>query len=75
LLAGLLGKGKEGFPMSKEDAILHYRTAMAVFRNWLDNGVITNVEFLNISADLARKYGLSTRSIFLETACNVGKTE
>lgn len=61
--------------MSKEDAILHYRTAMAVFRNWLDNGVITNVEFLNISADLARKYGLSTRSIFLETACNVGKTE
>lgn len=61
--------------MSKEDAILHYRTAMTVFRNWLDNGVITNVELLNISADLARKYGLSARSIFLETTCNVGKTE
>jgi len=61
--------------MSKEDAILHYRTAMAVFRNWLDNGVITSIDLLNISAALARKYGLSTRSIFLETACNVGKTE
>ena len=52
--------------MSKEDAILHYKTAMAVFKNWLAAGVISGADLLEIDTMLAQKYGLSSRSIFLE---------
>ena len=52
--------------MSKEDALLHYKAAMAVFKNWLATGVISATDLLEINTILAQKYGLSTRSIFLE---------
>jgi hypothetical protein len=52
--------------MSKEDAILRYKAAMAVFKNWLAAGVISNVDLLEIDTLLAQKYGLSSCSIFLE---------
>lgn len=52
--------------MSKEDALLHYKTAMAVFKNWLTEGVISNTDLLEIDTMLARKYGLSSCSIYLE---------
>ena len=52
--------------MSKEDAILHYKVSMAVFKNWLASGVISAADLLEINTILAQKYGLSTRSIFLE---------
>ncbi|MPL61709.1 hypothetical protein SDC9_07296 [bioreactor metagenome] len=52
--------------MSKEDALLHYKTAMAVFKNWLTKGVISNTDLLEIDTMLARKYGLSSCSIYLE---------
>ena len=52
--------------MSKEDAILHYKAAMAVFKNWLAADVISDADLLEIETMLAQKYGLSTRSIFLE---------
>ena len=52
--------------MTKEEAILRYRAAMAVFTKWLVGGIITADEMSVIGAKLARKYSLSSRSIFLE---------
>jgi len=52
--------------MSKEEAILRYKAAMAVFKNWLAEGVISNDDLLAIDTTLAQKYGLSSCSIFLE---------
>lgn len=51
--------------MTKENALLRYKASMAVFRNWLKNGVITERDLTEISAALAKKYGLSKFSIFL----------
>jgi len=50
--------------VSKQQAIIHYRTAMAVFRIWLADGVITEEELTRIDAAIACKYGLSPRSIY-----------
>ena len=52
--------------MSKKDAILRYKSSMAVFKNWLAEGVISDADLLKIDTILAQKYGLSTCSIFLE---------
>ena len=52
--------------MSKEDGILRYKTAMAVFKNWLAEGVISDADLVEIDTILAQKYGLSSCSIFLE---------
>ena len=52
--------------MTKEEAVLRYRAAMAVFTKWLDGGLISADEMSVIGAKLAQKYGLSTRSIYLE---------
>ena len=52
--------------MSKGDSILRYKTAMSIFKNWLATGVISATDLLEIDTILAQKYGLSTRSIFLE---------
>ena len=52
--------------MNKEDAILRYKASMAVFKNWLATGVISVTDLLAIDTLIAQKYGLSTRSIFLD---------
>ena len=52
--------------MNKEASILHYKASMAIFKNWLATGVISTTDLLEINTILAQKYGLSTRSIFLE---------
>ena len=52
--------------MSKEEAILRYKAAMAVFKSWFAEGVISDDDLLAIDTMLAQKYGLSSRSIFLE---------
>jgi len=52
--------------MSKDEAILCYKTAMAVFKSWRAEGVISKADLLAIDAALALKYGLSSCSIFLE---------
>lgn len=52
--------------MSKDEAILRYKAAMAIFKMWLSEGVITEDDLLAIDTMLARKYGLSSCSIFLE---------
>ncbi len=52
--------------MSKEEAILHYKAAMAVFKTWLTEGIISHGDLAAISTTLAQKYGLSLSSIYLE---------
>ncbi len=52
--------------MRKEEALLRYKAAMAVFKNWLAEGAISNADLLEIDTILARKYGLSSCSIYLE---------
>lgn len=52
--------------MSKEEAILHYKASMSVFKKWLDDGVITPADLQSINTMLVKKYGLSSCSIFLE---------
>ena len=55
-----------GLTMSKDEAILRYKSAMAVFKNWRANGVISDDDLQAIDTILAPKYGLSSCSIFLE---------
>lgn len=52
--------------MSKDEAILGYKTSMAVFKSLLASGVISEPDLREISTTLARKYGLSSCSIYLE---------
>lgn len=52
--------------MSKEKAIMHYTAAVAVFRKWLELGIICPDEFNTISTKTGEKYGLNSTSIFLE---------
>ena len=52
--------------MNNGDALLRYNASMAIFKNWLATGVISATDLLEINTILAQKYGLSTRSIFLE---------
>ena len=52
--------------MNKEEAIIRYKASMSVFKNWFLDGVITEADLLTINTMLAQKYGLSSRSIFLE---------
>jgi len=52
--------------MSKDEAILRYKTSMSVFRKWLSDGAITEADLMEIDTMLAAKYGLSSCSIFLE---------
>ncbi len=50
--------------MSKEQAIIHYRTAVLIFQKWHEQGVITGEELQQIDTIIARKYGLSSHSIY-----------
>ena len=52
--------------MNKEKAIIHYTAAVAVFRKWLELGLITPDEFNKISTMTGEKYGFNSTSIFLE---------
>jgi hypothetical protein len=50
--------------MSKKQAILHYRIAIAIFQKWLNQGMINEVEFVEIKALIADKYNLAKGSIY-----------
>ena len=52
--------------MNNADAILRYKTSMAVFKQWRDTGIISDDDLRAIDTVIAQKYGLSMRSIFLE---------
>lgn len=50
--------------MSKIQAIIHYQTAISVFKKWLKEGIIRYEDFIRIEAVIAQKYGLTSRSIY-----------
>jgi hypothetical protein len=50
--------------MNKNQAIIHYRFAISVFRKWLDEGIIGEQEFMKIDALIADKYSLPKGSIY-----------
>lgn len=50
--------------MSKEQVIIHYRTAIFIFQKWHEHGVITREELEQIDTIIARKYDLSLHSIY-----------
>lgn len=52
--------------MSKDEAIISYKTSMVIFKKWYSEGLITEDDLLAIDTMLAGKYGLSSCSIFLE---------
>ena len=60
----MLRQVKDGAHMSRERSIIHYQTAMASFRKWLEMGVITGREFQEIEALTADRYGLQQSSIY-----------
>ena len=50
--------------MNKHHAMIHYRVAMSVFRKWLAEGILSEVEFSKLEPLLADKYGLSKGGIY-----------
>lgn len=50
--------------MSKQEALLHYKAAMAIFRKWHGDSIITREELTAIDTIIAEKYGLSSCSIY-----------
>ena len=54
--------------MTKKEAVMHYTAAMAVFRKWLDDGLISSGLFAEIEAAIAEKYSLSSSSIYRENS-------
>ncbi len=52
--------------MSEYEAILQYKTSMALFKRWRADGVINDADLAAMDAALAQKYGLSSKSIFRE---------
>ena len=53
--------------MDKENRIMHYSAALAVFRAWVRNGWITDDDFRLLEAKMAERYGLSNNSIYRQT--------
>jgi hypothetical protein len=52
--------------VDKPEAVVRYKAAMAIFKGWRENGLITAEELLAIDTRLAHKYGLSSCSIYRE---------
>lgn len=61
--------------MTKIDAVIRYNASLAIFKNWLAEGIINEDEFQIINELLATKYGLSLSSIFLNKTCNLSRKE
>jgi hypothetical protein len=56
-------KNKRSPHMNFEN-ILNYKTAVAVFKKWLRDGLINASEFSAIETKTAEKYGLNSSSIY-----------
>jgi hypothetical protein len=53
-----------GLPPNKLQSVMLYKTAMAVFKTWQADEIITGVELKRLELLLYKKYGFSIRSIF-----------
>lgn len=50
--------------MSKEQALVHYLTAMSTFRNWFEKDIITDQDLLEIESLTAERYSLPKGSVY-----------
>ena len=48
--------------------LILYRTSLALYRNMMDEGLFNEEEYCHIRTILNKKYGLSSDSIFAESA-------
>ena len=48
--------------------LILYRTSLALYRNLMDEGIFNKEEYCHILTILNKKYGLSSDSIFAESA-------
>ena len=59
--------------MNKSDAIIGYQTAMTAFKQLRNKGSISDNDLVEINRLMAAKYGLSNRSLYLESNLLSGK--
>lgn len=52
--------------MNKQEAVLRYKTSMAVFKSWHRKGAISDADLQAINMLLAERYNLSSTSIYFE---------
>ena len=52
--------------MDKQSAVFYYHTSMAVFRSWINKGMINDDDLMRLSVMLAEKYGFPLDSIYLD---------
>jgi len=52
--------------MNKQEAVLRYKTSMAVFKSWHRKGAISDTDLQTINVLLAERYNLSSSSIYFE---------
>ena len=50
--------------MTKQEAVAHYKAALAVFDKWFSDGIISEDDLTEIDTITAEKYGLSSCSIY-----------
>lgn len=50
--------------MSKEQAVIHYLAALSVFEYWLDQDIISDQEYREITSMIADRYSLPKLSIY-----------
>ena len=62
----MLGQDKQD-KYAPENMML-YRTSLALLKSLAEDGTFTEKEYCKLSTMLARKYGLSSGSIFAESA-------
>jgi hypothetical protein len=55
-----------GFGMTDQNVLFRYKTAIAVYKEWLKKGLITQEEYRVISTTLADNLGISSKSIYCE---------
>jgi hypothetical protein len=50
--------------MTKERALIYYKASLSIYIKWLDDGLITEHDFIRIEEIIADKYGLPLGSIY-----------
>jgi hypothetical protein len=56
--------------MDNMTGLARYKAAVAAYKSWLEQGAITEDDFIKIEADTARRHGINYMSIYREMALN-----
>ena len=52
-----------------EERLIHYQIAVSVFSRWLEEGVLSKKDFIDVEAAVAQKYELTEVSIYRNKTC------